>query len=93
MTLGVKGDVMSSDVRKANMLQHNLRLLSKFESSTIKIEMNIGHWYLDEFGNRTREIKACDTVEKVRAWAQSEPHDRTKQVRTAEERLAQLTAF
>ena len=84
---------MSGDVRAADMLQHNLRLLSKFEPSAIKIEMNIGHWYLDEFGNKTREIKACDTVEKVRAWAQSEPHDRTKQVRTAAERLAQLTAF
>jgi len=22
--------------------------------------MLIGHWYLDEFGNRTREIKALD---------------------------------
>ena len=87
------GDVMSSDVRTADMLQHNLRLLSKFESSTIKIEMNIGHWYLDEFGNRTREIKACDAGKEVRVWAQREPCDRTKPVRTKAERLAQLTAF
>jgi hypothetical protein len=84
---------MSSDARIADMLQHNLRLLSKYEPSTTKIEMDIGHWYLDEFGNRTREIKACDAVEEVREWAQREPRDRTKPVRTKAERLAQLTAF
>jgi hypothetical protein len=27
-------------------------------SSTPRIEMIIGDWYLDEFGNRSREIKA-----------------------------------
>ena len=27
---------------------------------TPSIEMVIGDWYLDEFGNRTREIKARD---------------------------------
>jgi hypothetical protein len=58
-----------------------------------KIEMNIGHWYLDEFGNRTREIKARDAEGKVRISAQLEPRDRTKQNRTATARLAQLTAF
>ena len=84
---------MSSDANLADRLQHNLFLLSKYEPCTTKIEMNIGHWYLDEFGNQTREIKACDTVEKVRVWAQPEPHDRTKQVRTKAERLAHLTAF
>lgn len=55
--------------------------------------MNIGHWYLDEFGNKTREIKALDDAEEIRVRAQCEPHDRTKQIRTAVERLAQLTAF
>jgi len=55
--------------------------------------MNIGRWYLDEFGNKTREIKTCDTVKEVRVWAQPEPHDRTKQVRKKAERLAELTAF
>ena len=89
MTLGVKGDVMSSDARTVG----RLRFLPHYEPGAAKIEMNIGHWYLDEFGNQTREIKACHTVEKVRVWAQPEPHDRTKQVRTAAERLAQLTAF
>jgi hypothetical protein len=58
-----------------------------------KIEMNIGHWYLDEFGNRTREIKARAAEREVRVSAQLEPRDRTKQNRTAAARLAQLTAF
>ena len=84
---------MSGDACSADRLQHNLRLLTKYESSTPKIEMNIGHWYLDEFGNKTREIKALDTVEEVRVRVQSEQHDRTKQIRAAAERLAQLTAF
>ena len=84
---------MSSDACSTDRLQHNLRLLTKYESSTPRIEMNIGHWYLDEFGNKTREIKALDDAEEIRVRAQCEPHDRTKQIRTAVERLAQLTAF
>ncbi len=51
----MSGDACSAD---------DLRLLTKHEQSTPKIEMNIGHWYRDEFGNKTREIKALDTVEK-----------------------------
>lgn len=31
-----------------------------YQQSTPQIEMIIGAWYLDEFGNRTREIKARD---------------------------------
>ncbi len=86
MTLGVKGDVMSSDERLA------VRTLY-YNYAPPKIEMDIGHWYLDEFGNLTREIKARDAEEEARARAQAEPRDRTKQMRTAAERLAQLTAF
>ena len=82
--LGVKGDVMSSD---ACLAERALRY------ELPKIEMNIGHWYLDEFGNRTREIKAREAEGKVRILAQLEPRDRTKQNRTAAARLAQLTAF
>jgi hypothetical protein len=28
------------------------------EQTTPEIEMHIGPWYVDEFGNKTREIKA-----------------------------------
>ncbi len=58
-----------------------------------KIEMDIGRWYLDEFGIRTREIKARDAEGEMRVSAQLEPRDRTRQNRTAAARLAQLTAF
>ena len=57
-----------------------------------KIEMNIGHWYLDEFGNRTREITARDVNEEVQVRALLDPDRRTKQIRTAAARLAQLVA-
>ncbi len=30
-----------------------------------QIEMNIGDWYLDEFGNQCREITARDVEEKL----------------------------
>ena len=84
--LGVKGDVMSSDACLA------LRA-SRYNYELPKIEMNIGHWYLDEFGNQTREIKAYDADKIVRFSAQLEPRNRTKRRRTAAARLAQLTAF
>ncbi len=77
---------MSSDARSAVTAPY-------YNYELPKIEMNIGHWYLDEFGNRTREIKARDAEGEVRVSAQLEPRDRTKQNRTAAARLAQLTAF
>ncbi len=88
---------MSSDAYPDNTLQP--RVLQHGFTNSIhatsydRIEMNIGQWYVDEFGNRTREITARDANEEIRVRAQSEPHDRTKQIRTAAERLAQLTAF
>ena len=85
MALGVKGDAMSSNARSADRLRYNYELP--------KIEMNIGHWYLDEFGNQTREIKAHDADKIVRFSAQLEPRNRIKQMRTAAARLALLTAF
>jgi len=57
---------MSSDAYSDDTLQYNSRLLQHGLTNSIhatsydKIEMNIGHWYLDEFGNRTREITARD---------------------------------
>ena len=56
---------MSSNERSADRLRYNYELP--------KIEMNIGHWYLDEFGNRIREIKAREAEGKVRISAQLEP--------------------
>ncbi len=77
---------MSSDERSAvKALHYNYELP--------KIEMNIGHWYLDEFGNRTREIKARDAEGELRISAQLESRNRTKQMRTAAARLAQLATF
>jgi hypothetical protein len=38
----------------------------------LKIEMLVGAWYVDEFGNQTREIKACD-------WLARESASRSKQ--------------
>jgi len=66
---------------------------SQYKYELPKIEMNISHWYLNEFGNRTREIRARDAEEEVRVPMQLEPRNRTKRRRTAAARLAQLTAF
>jgi hypothetical protein len=33
---------------------------SKYSQVTPRIEMVVGEWYLDEFGNPNREIKARD---------------------------------
>ena len=90
---------MTCDARSAIQHQYNLCLqqhgfadsmrATNHELTTPRTEMLIGHWYLDEFGNLAREIKSRE----VPARARAEPRDRTKQMRTAAERLAQLTAF
>ena len=65
---------MSNDAYSDNELPYNPRSLQHGFSNSIhatsydKIEMNIGHWYLDEFGNRTREITARDGTEKVQGF-------------------------
>jgi hypothetical protein len=38
----------------------SIRATTYESPSTPRIEMMIGDWYLDEFGNRSREIKARD---------------------------------
>ncbi len=89
---------MRSDDYSDNTLQFNSRLLRHGFTNSIhatsygKIEMNIGHWYLDEFGNRTREITARDANEEVQVRALLDPDRRTKQIRTVAARLAQLVA-
>jgi hypothetical protein len=89
----VKGDVMSSDAYSENTLQHNSRLLRHGFTNSIhatsydKIEMNIGQWYLDEFGNQSREIRAHDADEETRI--EPEPRRRVRRMRTAA-RLIQL---
>ena len=83
---------MSIDARWA--VQHGLTdsiRATKYELP--KIEMNIGRWHFDEFGNKTREITARDTEEEVRVREQPEPRNRIKKMRSAAARLAQLTAF
>ena len=47
------------------------------------IEMNIGDWYLDEFGNQCREITARDVEEK--------PPIRNRRMRTAARSIQLLT--
>ena len=91
---------MSSDAQSDNTQQPSPRLLHHgftdpiHYSSYCKIEMNIGHWYVDEFGNRTREITTRNADEEVQL---REPLDldrrQTEQVRTAAARLAQLAAI
>ena len=90
---------MSSDVYSDDTLQCNSHLLQHGFTNSIratsydKIEMSIGHWYVDEFGNRTREITALHSNEEVQLRAPLDPDRRTKQVRTAAARFAQLAAI
>jgi hypothetical protein len=61
---------MTYDARSLTQLQHNLRRqqqsyagqmdVTYYEQMLPKTEMVIGSWYLDEFGNPTREITARD---------------------------------
>ena len=62
-----KGDVMAYYADSLVQLQHDLRRQLRGDIASIRatrnevlpeIEMVIGSWYVDEFGNRTREIKA-----------------------------------
>ena len=89
---------MSNDVYSDDMDQCNSHLLhhgftnSIHTSSYDRIEMSIGHWYVDEFGNRTREITARAANEEPRTPL--DPDRRTKQsLRPAAVRLAQLAAI
>jgi hypothetical protein len=84
---------MTCDARSAIQLQYNWRLqqhgladsmrATNHELTTPKTEMLIGHWYLDEFGNRTREIKARDddTAQMARFRAPLEPRRRATHIR------------
>ena len=88
---------MSNDAYSDDELPCNSRSLQHGFSNSIhttsydKIEMKISHWYLDDFGNRTREITARDATEKVQMQAPRDPNRRTR--RTPAERLAELAAI
>jgi hypothetical protein len=64
----MEGDVMTYDVDSTTQ-SNNLRRqqeyagrwgVSYYEQMMPKAEMFVGDWYLDEFCNQTREIKARD---------------------------------
>jgi hypothetical protein len=93
---------MTCDTRSTIQHQYNSRLqqhgltesmrATNYELSTPKTEMLIGHWYLDEFGNRTREIKARDEDTALMSRAGSpliEPRGRARHIRAAA-RMIQL---
>ena len=88
---------MSSDAESDNTLRRRSRPLyhgfanSIEASSYARIEMNIGPWYVDEFGNQTREITARDTDEEVQVRTRFDARNRTQ--RTAAARLAELAAI
>jgi hypothetical protein len=65
--LGRKGDVMTYDVDTAVPSQNSLLQeyagqwgVTIYEQMMPKSDMLIGDWYVDEFGNQAREIKARD---------------------------------
>jgi hypothetical protein len=66
--LHCKGDAMAYDADSLIQLQREMRLRQKhpavmrpaYEQIMLRIEMMVGAWYIDQFGNRTREIKARD---------------------------------
>ena len=68
MGLHCKGDAMAYDADSLIQLQREARLRQQhaaamrpaYEQIIPRIEMLIGAWYVDQFGNQTREIKARD---------------------------------
>ena len=89
---------MTYDDDSAIQFRNSLRLRQRglpdsiratnYELSTARIEMNIGHWYLDEYGNRTREIRARDAVEEVPHATTTRAKQPAEQLRAAVARLA-----
>jgi hypothetical protein len=65
-----KGDAMAYDSDSSDSLlklkhnararQHHASMHLTYESIIPKIEMLVGAWYVDEYGNQTREVKARD---------------------------------
>ena len=62
-----KGDAMDGvdsliELRRKARLQqrHAEPMRPSYEQMIPKIEMLVGIWYVDEFGNQTREIRALD---------------------------------
>jgi hypothetical protein len=57
-------DVLSHFQHTFRVQQDSVALMSasQYSQVTPRIEMVVGDWYLDEFGNPTREIKARDEL-------------------------------
>jgi hypothetical protein len=60
----LKGDAMDYDADSLIELQREARLRrqrhAEYQQIVPKIEMLVGAWYVDQFGNKTREVKARD---------------------------------
>jgi hypothetical protein len=58
------GDAMDYDSDSLIKLQQQARLRrqrhAEYQQIVPKIEMRVSAWYVDEFGNQTREVKARD---------------------------------
>jgi hypothetical protein len=66
-SLHCKGDVMAYDadsliqvLNDAHLRQRRHATRAAHQQIIPKVEMLVGTWYVDEFGNKTREIKARD---------------------------------
>jgi hypothetical protein len=55
-------DALSHFQNTFRVQQDSVALMSasQYSQVTLRIEMIVGDWHLDEFGNPTREIKARD---------------------------------
>jgi hypothetical protein len=94
---GVEGDVMAYDedstIQSGNLRCEYFGQWGSHDQMMPKAEMLIGDWFVDEFGNQSREITAREATEKVQVQAPLDPDRRTRQMRTAAARLAQLAAI
>jgi hypothetical protein len=61
---GIKGDVMADDqdtiIQPGDLRAEYFGRRSAYDQMMPKAEMHVGEWYVDEFGNQSREIKARD---------------------------------
>jgi len=60
----LKGDAMDYDSDSLIELQQEARRRrqrhAEYQQIVPKIEMRVSAWYVDEFGNKTREVRARD---------------------------------
>jgi hypothetical protein len=64
LSVHLKGDAMDYDSVSLIELQQEARLRrrrhAEYQQIVPRIEMLVGAWYVDQFGNKTREVKARD---------------------------------